>query len=87
MAEILMVTTLRCKRAGMTIASIAQYEKRLAQARANLSHVDACIALFEASGEPGALRPYIDTHRLFARGALMRLCKDALAGRADADGA
>jgi hypothetical protein len=78
MAEIRTVTTLRRKRAEI-ISAIAQYEKRLAQARADLSHVNACIALFEASGEPGALTPYVDTHRLFARGELMRLCKDALA--------
>src|SRR5208337_1154621 len=78
MAEIRTVTTLRAKRAEI-ISAIAQYEKRLAQARADLSHVNACIALFEASSEPGALTPYIDTHRLFARGELMALCKDALA--------
>ena len=78
MAEIRTVTTLRSKKAEI-LASIAQYEKRIAQARADLSHVNACIALFEATGEPGALSPYVDTHRLFARGELMRLCKDALA--------
>ena len=78
MAEIRTVTTLRSKKAEI-LASIAQYEKRIAQARADLSHVNACIALFEATGEPGALSPYVDTHRLFARGELMGLCKDALA--------
>jgi hypothetical protein len=78
MAEIRTVTTLRGKRAEI-IGAIAQYEKRLAQARADLSHVNACIALFEASGELSAFTPYIDTHRLFARGELMALCKDALA--------
>ncbi len=65
-AEIRTVTTLRSKRAEI-LASIAQYEKRIAQARPDLSHVNACIALFEATGEPGALTPYVDTHRLFAR--------------------
>lgn len=78
MVEIRTVTTLRSKRSEI-ISAIAQYEKRLAQARADLSHVNACIALFEATGEPGHLPPYVDTHRLFARGELMRLCKDALA--------
>jgi hypothetical protein len=78
MAEIRTVTTLRSKKAEI-LASIAQYEKHIAQARADLSHVNACIALFEATGEPGAISPYVDTHRLFARGELMRLCKDALA--------
>ena len=78
MAEIRTVTTLRSKKAEI-LASIAQYEKRIAQARADLSHVNACIALFEATGEPGGLAPYVDTHRMFARGELMRLCKDSLA--------
>src|SRR5271170_2244879 len=78
MGEIRRVATLRSKKAEI-LASIVQYEKRVAQARADLSHVNACIALFEATGEPGALTPYVDTHRLFARGELMRLCKDALA--------
>jgi hypothetical protein len=78
MSEIRTVTTLTAKRSEI-ISAIAQYEKRVAQARADLSHVNACITLFEASGEPGALTPYIDTHRLFAGAELMHLCKDALA--------
>ena len=78
MAEIRAVTTLRSKRVEI-ISSIAQYERRIAQARADLSHVNACIALFEVSSEPGAVPPYVDTHRLFARGELMTLCKQALA--------
>ncbi len=78
MAEIRTVTTLKAKR-GEILSSIAQYEKRLAQARADLSHINACIALFEATGDPGSLTPYVDTHRLFARGELMALCKEALA--------
>jgi hypothetical protein len=78
MAEIRTVTTLRSKRAEI-LASIAQYEKRIAQARADLSHINACIALFEATGEPSDINPYVDTHRLFARGEMMRVCKDGLA--------
>jgi hypothetical protein len=78
MAEIRTVTTLRSKRVEI-ISTIAHYEKRIAQARADLSHVNACITLFEASGEPGAVTPYVDTHRMFARGELMTLCKQSLA--------
>jgi hypothetical protein len=63
--EIRTVTTLRNKRAEM-ISSIARYEKRIAQARADLSHVNACIALFEAMGEHGARTSYVGTHRKFA---------------------
>jgi hypothetical protein len=49
-AEIRTVTTLRSKRAEI-LASISLYEMRLAQARADLAHVTACIAIFEASGD------------------------------------
>ena len=77
MTEIRTVTTLRSKRAEI-ISSIAK--KRLAQARADRSHVNACIALFAVTGEPGAIPPYVDTHRMFARGELMKLCEEALAG-------
>src|SRR5271156_1091263 len=77
--EIRTVTTLRGKRAEIC-ASITLYEKRLAQARADLAHVTACIAIFEASGDGEELSSYVDTHRMFARGEMIRLCKEALAG-------
>jgi hypothetical protein len=76
--EIRTVTTLRSKRAEIS-ASIALYERRLAQARADLAHVTACIAIFEASGEGEDLLSYVDTHRMFARGEMIRLCKESLA--------
>ena len=46
---------------------------------ADLSDVNACIAIFEACDEPSRTRAYVDLHRLFARGEMMCLCKDALA--------
>ena len=78
MAEIRTVTTLRSKQAEIE-ATIAAYERRLDQARADLSHVNACIAIFEASGEPSDAAPYVDTHRMFARNEPMTLCREALA--------
>jgi hypothetical protein len=79
MAEIRTVTTLIAKRDEIE-RSIANYEARLEQARADLSHVNACIAIFEACDEPGGTRAYdVDLHRLFTRGEMMRLCKEALA--------
>jgi hypothetical protein len=78
MKEIRTVTTLRSKRAEI-LASITLYEKRLAQARADLAHVAACISIFEASGDGEELSSYVDTHRLFARGEMIALCKEALA--------
>ena len=75
MTEIRTVTTLRSKRAEI-ISSIANYEKRLAQARADLSHVNACIALFEVTAEAGAVPPHVDTHHMFAR---VELCRSVAA--------
>lgn len=78
MPEIRTVTTLKTKRHQIE-AAIAGYERALNQARADLSHVNACIAMFEASGEPGDMAPYVDLHRLFKRGEMVSICKDALA--------
>jgi hypothetical protein len=62
MAEIRTVTTLRSKAAEIQ-RSIVGYEQRLAQARADLSHVTAAIAIFEASGDREAMGAYVDIHR------------------------
>ena len=45
-------------------AAIANYERRLAQARADLAQVNACITIFEASGERDVMLPYVDVHRI-----------------------
>jgi len=44
-----------------------------------LAHVTACIAIFEASSPGEDVSSYVDTHRMFARGEMVRLCKEALA--------
>jgi uncharacterized protein YfcZ (UPF0381/DUF406 family) len=63
MAEIRTVTTLRAKRAEIE-SSIAQYERKLAQARADLASITATITIFEASGDPEGMARYLDVHRL-----------------------
>jgi hypothetical protein len=78
MAEIRTVTTLRSKRAEI-IASIANYEKKLAQARADLAHITAAITIFEASGDRDEIPPYVDIHRCLKRGEAITICKEALA--------
>ncbi len=78
MAEIRTVTTLRSKQQEIE-ASITKYEKRIAQARADLSHINAAIAIFEVSGDPEGFPAYVDIHRLFKRGEPIALCKQALA--------
>ena len=76
--EIRTVTTLRSKRTEI-VSAIANYEKKLAQARADLAHITAAIAIFEVSGDPADTAPYVDVHRLFRRGEAIDLCKAALA--------
>jgi hypothetical protein len=76
MAESTTIATLKRKRDA---SSIISYEKRLNQARADLAHINAAITIFAASGERQVLPPYVDVHRLFARGEAMTLCKAALA--------
>lgn len=77
MAEIRTVTTLTTKREHLERA-ILGYEKALEQARADLAHVIATIAMFERA-EPGEAPRYADIHRLFQRGEVTKICKQALA--------
>ena len=78
MAEIRTVTTLTRKRHQIESA-IENYKQRLDQARADLSHVNAVIALFEVNDDSEGIRPYTDIHRLYRRGEMIALCKEALA--------
>jgi hypothetical protein len=57
------------------ISSIAQQGKRIAEARADLRHKNACIALFDASDEPRVITLYIDVYRIFTCSELIMLCK------------
>lgn len=77
MPEIRTVTTLSAKRADLERA-IVGYERALEQARADLAHVVATIALFERA-DPGEAPRYVDIHRLFQRGEVGKICKAALA--------
>ena len=77
MAEIRTVTTLTSKRRELESA-IAGYERALAQARSDLAHVIACIALFEKAA-PSEPPSYADLHRLFKRGEMAKIAKAALA--------
>ena len=61
-------TILRRKRA-LLVKIVAEYEQRLERARADIAHIDATIAIFDAVGR-------ID--RLFRRGEAMAICKKAL---------
>ncbi len=54
---------------------IVTYEKRLQEARHDLSSVAAVIGLYEI-GDAGTLgaKPYMDLSRLFKRGEIYRIC-------------
>lgn len=83
MAEIRTVTTLTAKREHLERA-ILGYEKALEQARADLAHVIATIAMFERD-DPSEPPRYADIHRLFARGEVGKLCKQAIAAQGPMD--
>ncbi|HZT24614.1 MAG TPA: hypothetical protein VFA57_02810, partial [Pseudolabrys sp.] len=78
MGEIRTVTTLRKKRDQIRQA-IRDYEKKLDQARADLAHIAAAIAIFEGhKGQNTELPAYSDMKRLFRYGEGFRLCQEAL---------
>lgn len=54
--------------------TIANYEAKLREARADLSHVLATLRLYEVSGEPSDFTPYFDLNRVFARGETTAFC-------------
>ncbi len=79
MAEICSVTTLETRRTEIRNA-ITEYERLLAQARADLSHITACIRLFDLEDvTPCRIPAYADVHRLFKHRELGGLCAQSLA--------
>ena len=71
------IATLKAKRHDIE-ATIKLYDGKLAHARRDLAHVNATLAIF-ASDNPGEIRAYTDTSRLFRRGELWDICKELLA--------
>lgn len=80
MAEIRTVTTLRAKRDEIQ-ARIADYERKIKQARADLAAIGAAIRIFEVTGETNEVSAYTDLHRLFKRGESLAIARKALAER------
>jgi hypothetical protein len=50
----------------------------MAQARADLSHINAAIAIFKVSGDRAMMPPYADIHWIFKHGEIGLICKRAL---------
>jgi hypothetical protein len=81
MAEQLILTTLRTKRASIE-RRIKAIEESLAQARHDLAHVYATYRLFELGegdpDEPFRNGRYMGVSRLFGRRELLQTCREAL---------
>lgn len=71
------INTLRTKAARLE-SYIGKLERDLAQARADLSHVNATIRLFEAPQEGEAFPSHMNLDRLFKRREIGALCAEAL---------
>jgi hypothetical protein len=80
------ISALREKRA-LVAGLIEKLERKLEQHRADLTHIDGVLRLFQPDRDPGDIKPkrtYARRTRYFARNELSRLCMDALRA---ADGA
>jgi hypothetical protein len=80
------ISALREKRA-LIAGLIEKLERKLEQHRADLTHIDGVLRLFQPDRDPGDIkpkRPYARRTRYFARNELSRLCSNALRA---ADGA
>ena len=78
MAESRTVETLENKRDEI-LRAIAGYEEKIAQAQADLAHVNATISIFGSSYEGDATRPYVNLSGMFKRGEMVGIAKAALA--------
>lgn len=77
MAEIRTVTTLE-KKAEEIKRAIAQYERYLNQAKADLAAVNATLALFRDDGATETVLPYERIQRLMGRGEALPIVQAAL---------
>ena len=84
MAEPQILSTFRRKRDEIENA-IAAYRAKIKDAERDLSAVAATIRLFELNGEPQQFPAYADVGRLWKRGEIVAVCRDALAKEAPLD--
>jgi hypothetical protein len=77
------ISALREKRA-LVAGLIEKFERKLEQHRADLTHIDGVLRLFQPDRDPGEIAPkrtYAKRTRYFARNELARLCMDVLRDR------
>jgi hypothetical protein len=80
MADPHVISALREKRA-LVAGLIEKLERKLEQHRADLTHIDGVLRLFQPDRDPAEIKPkrtYVRRTRYFARNELSRLCMDAL---------
>ena len=80
MADPHVISALREKRA-LVARLIEKLERKLEQHRADLTHIDGVLRLFQPEHDPASIKPkrtYARRTRYFARNELSRLCMDAL---------
>jgi hypothetical protein len=77
MGEPIVILALRRKRDRIE-GAIANYERKIKEAQADLSHVTASLRLFELSGDPSEFPAYIDLNRILRRGEITHICMAAL---------
>lgn len=77
MGEPIVILALRRKRDRIE-AAVAEYERKIKEAQADLAHVTASLRLFELSGDQSEFPAYIDLNRILRRGEITRLCMTAL---------
>lgn len=77
MADPHILTARRRKRDDIKSA-IAAYEKKIEEAKRDLAAVAATLRLFEIDGEPQQFPAYADIGRLWKRGEMVKVCRQAL---------
>jgi hypothetical protein len=77
MADPQILTTLRRRRDEME-AAIRAYEKKVESLRRDLAHVNATLRMFEINGEHEVFPVHMDLNRLFKRGEVFAICRQAL---------
>jgi len=80
MADPHVISALREKRA-LVSGLIEKLERKLEQHRADLTHIDGVLRLFQPEHDPASIKPkrtYVRRTRYFARNELSRLSMDAL---------
>jgi hypothetical protein len=79
-ADLHVISALRERRA-LVAGLIEKLERKLEQHRADLTHIDGVLRLFQPDRDPDEIKPkraYAKRTRYFARNELGRLCMDTL---------